>query len=394
MNTALRTRWLWFNKIDAQKPWAGLDVNVGKDCVALFNASVHIELGNGETTLFWDDPWIGGLAAQAIAPDLLPLVRPAVRRRRSVRDGLLGNSWASDISGALTVPAVVQYLRLWAAVAAVPFQEHGEDNADKVTWKWRGDGQFSSKSAYRLLFQGTVGLPGAHLVWHSFAPLKFKMHAWLALRRRCWTADRRLRRGLPSHSLCPLCGVADETLDHLSLQCIFAHERAAPAVPARTILTITYENGFPEFSDGSHHNDVAADDAEDETDPDSDFQPMAREEDLTDQQFDELCQQYAPTILCRRSERAAPAGPARTILTITYENGFPEFSDGSHHNDIVVDDAEEETDSDSGTDTAAEEADAETDEDDSDDETTQAEETDTGSDAPTETDTDTESQGE
>ncbi|KAM0883422.1 hypothetical protein ACQ4PT_031650 [Festuca glaucescens] len=224
MNTALRTRWLWFNKIDAQKPWAGLDVNVGKDCVALFNASVHIELGNGETTLFWDDPWIGGLAAQAIAPDLLPLVRPAVRRRRSVRDGLLGNSWASDISGALTVPAVVQYLRLWAAVAAVPFQEHGEDNADKVTWKWRGDGQFSSKSAYRLLFQGTVGLPGAHLVWHSFAPLKFKMHAWLALRRRCWTADRRLRRGLPSHSLCPLCGVADETLDHLSLQCIFAHE--------------------------------------------------------------------------------------------------------------------------------------------------------------------------
>jgi hypothetical protein len=37
-------------------------------------------------------------------------------------------------------------------------------------------------------------------------------------------ADQHLRRGLPSHSLCPLCGVADETLDHLSLQCIFAHE--------------------------------------------------------------------------------------------------------------------------------------------------------------------------
>jgi hypothetical protein len=207
-----------------RKPWAGLNVNVGNDYVALFNVSVRIELGNGETILFWEDPWIGGLCDQAIAPDLLPLVRPAVRRRRSVRDGLLGNSWASDISGPLTVPAVVQYLRLWAAVAAVPFEEHGEDNADKVTWKLRGDGQFSSRTAYRLLFQGTIGLPGAHLVWHSFAPLKFKMHAWLALRRRCWTADRRLRRGLPSHTLCPLCGVADETLDHLSLQCSFAQE--------------------------------------------------------------------------------------------------------------------------------------------------------------------------
>jgi hypothetical protein len=106
---------------------------------------------------------------------------------------------------------------------------------------------------------------------------------------------------------------------------------------------------------------------------------MAREEDLTDQQFDELCQHYAPsTYLHRRSECAAPAVQGSTILTITYENGFPEFSGDN--------DAEEETGSDSGTDTA----DAETDEDDSDDETTQAEETDIGSDAPTaETDTDT-----
>jgi hypothetical protein len=55
-------------------------------------------------------------------------------------------------------------------------------------------------------------------------PLKFKMRAWLALRRWCWTADRRLRRGLPSHTLCPLCNAADETLDHLSLQCNFAQE--------------------------------------------------------------------------------------------------------------------------------------------------------------------------
>jgi hypothetical protein len=147
-----------------------------------------------------------------------------VRRRHSVHDGLLGNSWATDISGVLTVPAVVQYLRLWAAVAAVPFQEHGEESADKITWKWRGDGQFSSKTTYRMLFRGTVGLTGANLVWHSFAPLKFKMHAWLALRRRWWTADRHLQRGLPSHTLCPLCGAADETLDHLSLQCSFARE--------------------------------------------------------------------------------------------------------------------------------------------------------------------------
>jgi hypothetical protein len=53
--------------------------------------------------------------------------------------------------------------------------------------------------------------------------MSYKFHPWLALRDRCWTADRLLRRGLPTHTLCPLCKVHDETLDHLSLDCPFAN---------------------------------------------------------------------------------------------------------------------------------------------------------------------------
>ncbi|KAM0850196.1 hypothetical protein ACQ4PT_053226 [Festuca glaucescens] len=52
--------------------------------------------------------------------------------------------------------------------------------------------------------------------------MAYKFHAWLALRRRCWTADRLARHGLPSHALCPLCGTQPETLDHLSLTCPYA----------------------------------------------------------------------------------------------------------------------------------------------------------------------------
>ncbi|KAM0883789.1 hypothetical protein ACQ4PT_031414 [Festuca glaucescens] len=99
---------------------------------------------------------------------------------------------------------------------------HDEDAADIFHWKWSGDGSFSSRSAYRLLFQGTTGLSAALLIWNSFAPLKHRFHAWLALRRRCCTADRRLRRGLATHVLCPLCDAGQETLDHLSLHCAFA----------------------------------------------------------------------------------------------------------------------------------------------------------------------------
>jgi hypothetical protein len=93
---------------------------------------------------------------------------------------------------------------------------------DSFAWKWNGDGRLSARSAYRMLFHGSTGLPGAHLIWHSFAPLKYKLHAWLVLRGRCWTADRRLRRGLTSHVICPLCDLYDETIGHLSLHCPFA----------------------------------------------------------------------------------------------------------------------------------------------------------------------------
>jgi hypothetical protein len=181
---------------------------------------VVVSISVGTSTMFWEDPWIGGQTARSIASSLLQLVRPAVQRKRTVADGLLGHAWARDIAGKLTYEALSEYLKLWRAIGDVP--RLGDGEPDCFRWKWTASGVFSSKTAYRTLFHGTVALPGATNVWHSFAPLKFKLHAWLALRKRCWTADRRLHRGLATHIMSPLCGTARETLDHISLQCPFA----------------------------------------------------------------------------------------------------------------------------------------------------------------------------
>jgi hypothetical protein len=114
-------------------------------------------VGSGSSILFWEDAWINGLTAEAIAPDLCRLVRPAVRSSRTVHDGLLGNSWARDISGELSVDAVVQYLRLWMQVSATAATQLAPDADDSFAWKWNGDGRFSSRSAYRMLFHGSTG---------------------------------------------------------------------------------------------------------------------------------------------------------------------------------------------------------------------------------------------
>ncbi|XP_051190649.1 uncharacterized protein [Lolium perenne] len=173
-------------KTEATKPWAGLNLHVGPDSWALFNASVEVVVGNGRASLFWEDPWLAGLTAGAIAPALMKLVKPAFRKRRSIREGLENNAWVLDIASELSVDATVQYLRLWDAVHAVAIVCDESFGSDVFRWKWSGDGSFSSRSAYRMLFHGTIGLTAAPLIWASFAPLKHRFHAWLALRRRCW----------------------------------------------------------------------------------------------------------------------------------------------------------------------------------------------------------------
>ena len=94
LNAALRARWLWLQKTETDKPWAGLEFKVLPEATALFNASVTISMPDGAGVLFWVDPWIGGLTACTIAPAVLQLVKPGIRRRRSVLQGIVDHSWA------------------------------------------------------------------------------------------------------------------------------------------------------------------------------------------------------------------------------------------------------------------------------------------------------------
>ena len=113
---------------------------------------------------------------------------------------------------------VVQYLHLWDAVCMVQF----DGDHDRFEWRWTASRKFSARTAYLAFFEGSTVMPGAPQVWHSFAPLKVRLHAWFSLRDRCGTADRRLRHGLVSHTLCPLCIAEAETVEHLTMRCSYA----------------------------------------------------------------------------------------------------------------------------------------------------------------------------
>ena len=52
---ALQARWLWLQKMDDDRAWAGLPIKVHIVVRALFTASTFIKVGNGAKTLFWVD---------------------------------------------------------------------------------------------------------------------------------------------------------------------------------------------------------------------------------------------------------------------------------------------------------------------------------------------------
>lgn len=93
------------------------------------------------------------------------------------------------------------------------------EEIDSVCWRWDSLGHYSAKSAYGAFFTGSTRFPCAEAIWKARAPLKCKVFMWLAIRRRCWTADRLRRRGLQNQGACVFCRLHEETIDHLLVGC-------------------------------------------------------------------------------------------------------------------------------------------------------------------------------
>lgn len=129
--------------------------------------------------------------------------------------------WIRDITGPLTVQAIVQYLHLWVTLQDTELQLGLED---QICWRWNASLQYSAKSAYDMFFCGSVKLAGANLLWKTWAPPRVKWFMTLALHRGTWTAERRKRHGLQDHDECALCDQDPESVEHLLLHCAMSKQ--------------------------------------------------------------------------------------------------------------------------------------------------------------------------
>ncbi|KAL6626203.1 hypothetical protein ACP70R_029929 [Stipagrostis hirtigluma subsp. patula] len=220
MAWALQIRWQWFKKTRANRPWTDLELPSHPNSLALFAIAVTTQIGNGNNTLLWTDRWLHGCSIDNIARLVFATVPKKIRNKRTVADALNNLDWIHDIQCGLSWDGIRELFRLWDCLLGITLT----DQEDIHTWRLDASGQYSSKSAYTAYFFGAVTFEPWHRLWKTWAPAKCKMFLWLAIKNRCWTADRLAKRGLSHPDKCPLCDQEDETIQHLLTTCVVTRQ--------------------------------------------------------------------------------------------------------------------------------------------------------------------------
>lgn len=245
LGCALRIRWLWAQKTDRDRSWAGLPVSVPRKAQALFDAAVDAIVGNGEQILFWTDRWLDGHTMAEIAPNLVKRVTKGTAKRRTVAQAIQSRRWVGDIKGARTIDVLIEFFHIWDIVEGLVLQP---DVQDRYTWKLSQDGTYSSKSAYGAFFMGTIKFGPWRKIWKTWAPPRCRFFIWLVFHNKVWTADRLAKRGLPHPDACPFCDQAEETIHHLLVGCVFTRQVWALIFQKLDLLFLAPDPSVTRFS--------------------------------------------------------------------------------------------------------------------------------------------------
>eukprot|EP00253_Pinus_taeda_P024410 PITA_24410 len=93
-------------------------------------------------------------------------------------------------------------------------------------FRWDPSGSsYTIKSGYQLICNNTYQIPIQNhwrLIWKSEAIPKVKFFTWLLLKDNVLTSENLRKRGIIGPSRCPNCCLAEETIQHLFLDCPFA----------------------------------------------------------------------------------------------------------------------------------------------------------------------------
>jgi hypothetical protein len=187
--------------------------------VDTFKGLAKCNLGNGKSSLFWQDNWDDNCLMQSM-PHLITYAR---NHLITVRD-VLDTEFLEDLFHLpLSQQAYSEFLQM-EMICQTAREKISNDESDKWSYIW-GSNTFSVHRAYNCLIGYQEAQPHFGWIWKSSCQPKHKFFFWLLLHDRLNTRNllRRKNMTLPSYYCVQnLCHQQEEDITHLFWNCNFA----------------------------------------------------------------------------------------------------------------------------------------------------------------------------
>ena len=207
-------------------PWRAIVSTITQHPItsSWLRTKVRKKIGNGESTLFWHDIWVGDQPLKNKCPRLF-LLSPfpnATISSFGLWDGL-GWQWCWTWRRTLRPRDETEFRDMMNLLERVVLSPNNEDS---LTWMPHKAGDFSVKSFTIEMTKNSTNNNNRVLqgLWRGLIPHRIELFIWFALLGRINTKVKLISMGiLPPHdSICILCDQEPESSDHLLLHCQFS----------------------------------------------------------------------------------------------------------------------------------------------------------------------------
>jgi hypothetical protein len=170
-------------------------------------------VGNGLTTQFWEDSWLGNSPLSVQYPALFNKV---AHRNVRVADVLSQPTLNITFNRILRGSTWENWLSLVERLMEVQLN----DQPDSFCWNLTTSGKFSVKSLYTDFMSGHTRFLKKYL-WKLKVPLKIRIFMWFLNRKVLLTKDNLAKRKWTGCTKCVFCD-SKESIEHLFIRCPFA----------------------------------------------------------------------------------------------------------------------------------------------------------------------------
>ncbi|GJV80412.1 RNA-directed DNA polymerase, eukaryota [Tanacetum coccineum] len=182
---------------------------------------MYIKVGNGVSTKFWDDVWIGSKALKILCPRIYALEsNKDVTVCMKLNEPSIDNSFRRNIRGGIEQ---LQFKELTDLLLPIVLNTC----CDRWFWSLEGSGEFSAASIRRLIDDQRLLTVDSKTLWIKSVPLKVNILAWKIKLEALPTRFNISRRGIEIDSiLCPLCDCGVESARHIFFSCCLVRQIA------------------------------------------------------------------------------------------------------------------------------------------------------------------------